>query len=188
MIEREKFFEQIKKPLFKGAFTQSQVDGMNSLLDVWEHHFEAEDIRWLAYALATAFHETGAKMVPVEEIGRGSGKTYGKPVGPHEKTYFGRGHVQLTWEDNYKKGEENLKNRYNVIAPLHKYPHLMLSDEMSALVLFDGMIHGWFSGVGLEDYFNEKEEDPYNARKIVNALDKAELIKGYYGTFKTALA
>jgi hypothetical protein len=65
----------------------------------------------------------------------------------------------------------------------------MLEDETSALVLFDGMIGGWFTGVGLPKFFDhaKKIEDAYNARKIVNALDKAETIKGYYTKFKAAL-
>ena len=36
-------------------------------------------------------------------------------------------------------------------------------------------------------YFNATTEDPYNARKIVNGLDKADTIKGHYYKFKDAL-
>jgi putative chitinase len=64
----------------------------------------------------------------------------------------------------------------------------MLEDEPSALVLYDGMINSWFTGAGLPDYFNADTEDPINARKIVNGLDKADLIAGYYWDFKKALA
>ena len=60
----------------------------------------------------------------------------------------------------------------------------MLEDEPSALVLYDGMINSWFTGAGLPDFFNESKEDPYNARKIVNGLDKADLIESYYWKFK----
>ena len=66
-------------------------------------------------------------------------------------------------------------------------PHRMLEEEPSAYVLYDGMIEGWFTGVGLPGYFNDDEEDPYNARQVVNGHDKAELIAGYYGDFKGAL-
>ena len=144
---------------------------------------------WLAYALATTFHETGQAMTPLEEVGKGSGKPYGKPVGVHQECYYGRGHVQLTWEDNYKKGQQNLWKRYGIDIPMHQYPHRMLEDETSALILFDGMIYGWFTGVGLPKYFDAAAglEDAYNARKIVNALDKASTIQGYYQKFKAAL-
>ena len=58
MIDRKAFFDSIRASLFNGVLSQRQVDGMNYLLDVWERVFNHEDIRWLAYALATVFHET----------------------------------------------------------------------------------------------------------------------------------
>jgi hypothetical protein len=191
--DRDFFFNSVRDSLFNGKLTQRQVDGMGYLLDQWELHFErkaaANSHNWLAYALATAFHETAYMMVPIEEYGRGSGKSYGEPTGPYHQCYYGRGHVQLTWEANYVKGQEALLKHYKIDAPLHQYPHRMLEDETSALVLYDGMIGGWYTGVGLPKFFDHAKqiEDPYNARKIVNALDKAETIKGYYGKFKTAL-
>jgi putative chitinase len=187
MIDRKKFFDEVRESLFNGVLSQRQVDGMNYLLDVWERLFAERPVEWLAYALATVFHETAYTMVPLEEYGRGEGKEYGEVTGHHHQAYYGRGHVQLTWEENYIKGEENLAERYGIVAPLHQYPHRMLEYETSALVLYDGMIHGWFTGVGLPDFFDQDKEDPYNARKIVNALDKADLIKGYYYEFKEAL-
>ena len=108
-IDRKKFFDSVRASLFNGVLSQRQVDGMNYLLDVWEKLFADKDIRWLAYALATAFHETAYLMSPLEEYGKGSGQPYGQPTGPHHETYYGRGHVQLTWEDNYKKGEKFLE-------------------------------------------------------------------------------
>jgi hypothetical protein len=187
VIDRQAFFDSIRESLFNGVLSQRQVDGMNYLLDVWERLFPDKDIRWLAYALATTFHETAYNMRPLEEYGRGSGQPYGVTTGPYEQAYYGRGHVQLTWMENYIKGEENLAKRYAVDVPLHQYPHRMLEDEPSALVLYDGMIEGWFTGVGLPDFFNATTEDPVNARKIVNGLDKADLIAGYYNSFKDAL-
>ena len=127
-------------------------------------------------------------MVPLEEYGRGQGKEYGEVTGPHHQAYYGRGHVQLTWEENYIKGEKQLAENYEVVAPLHQYPHRMLEYETSALVLYDGMIEGWFTGVGLSLYFDGDHEDPVEARRIVNGLDKADLIASYYEKFKEALA
>lgn len=187
VINRKAFFDSIRASLFNGVLSQRQVDGMNYLLDVWELRFNEQDIRWLAYALATVFHETAYTMVPLEEYGRGEGMAYGQTTGPHHQAYYGRGHVQLTWEENYIKGGQKLAEHYGVEAPLHMYPHRMLEYETSALVLYDGMIWGWFTGVGLPDFFDRDTEDPVNARKIVNALDKAELIAGYYEKFKDAL-
>ena len=91
MIDRAAFYASIRASLFEGVLAQSQVDGMNYLLDTWEEHFGDSDIRWLAYALATAFHETAYTMRPIEEYGQGSGHDYGQPAGPYDQCYYGRG-------------------------------------------------------------------------------------------------
>jgi len=191
--DRKFYFDTVRKDLFRGNLTQSQVDGQNYLLETWEQHFEQNNpndgTMWLAYALATFFHETAETMQPIEEYGKGAGKSYGKPAGPHGQCYYGRGHVQLTWEENYKNGQKFLKERYGVDANIHPEAHKMLHPQTSALVSYDGMIHGWFTGVGLPKYFSKAKgiEDPVNARRIVNGTDKADLIAGYYWKFKKAL-
>jgi hypothetical protein len=189
--DRDYFFDHVRQAPFDGELTQRQVDGMEYLLDTWEEFFASEageqSTPWLAYCLATAFHETAQKMVPLEEYGRGEGHDYGEPTGKYGQRYYGRGHVQLTWEDNYKKGEEILKQRYREDVPLHQYPHRMLEDEPSALILFDGSVFGWFTGVGLPDFFSEGKEDPVGARQIINGHDQDELIAGYYYAFREAL-
>jgi putative chitinase len=189
--DRKHFFDTVRKDLFRGTLTQRQVDGMNYLLAVWERHFEAANPRdgtkWLAYCLATAFHETAQTMEPIEEYGKGSSQKYGQPAGPHGQRYYGRGHVQLTWEDNYKKAERFMKERYGVDAPIHKEAHRALEHEISALVLFDGSANGWFTGVGLSKYFNATVDDPVNARRIINGTDKADMIAGYHRKFLAAL-
>jgi putative chitinase len=188
MIERTAFFDSVRAQPFDGVLSQSQVNGLNYLLDTWENYHFDKDQRWLAYALATAFHETAATMRPIEEYGQGADKEYGQPTGPYGQCYYGRGFVQLTWLDNYEKAEAVLTDKYALPTPCVEYPHRMLEDEPSALILYDGMIDGWFTGVGLPQFFNLTTEDPVNARKIVNGLDQADLIAGYYASFKAALA
>jgi hypothetical protein len=193
--DRDKFFSVVRPTLFNGSLKQSQVDGMNSLLAVWEQYFEKPNPRdgtnWLAYCLATVLHETASAMIPVKE---NNGKPYGNPpgkywtaTGPYNNVYYGRGHVQLTWDTNYQKAQAQLLKDYNLTVPLYQYPDQMLQDVPSALVLYDGMSVGWFTGVGLPKYFNSTTEDPINARKIVNGTDKASTIASYYTKFKPAL-
>jgi len=62
-----------------------------------------------------------------------------------------------------------------------------LDSLIAARVMFRGMAEGWFTGAKLGDYFNESEDDPINARRIINGNDKDELIAGYYDTFLEAL-
>jgi putative chitinase len=194
MINRKRFFDAVREAPFPGSLNQSQVYGMNVLLDVWERRFARDNPNdgddWLGYALATTFHESAATMRPIEEYGQGEGKSYGEPTGPWNERYYGRGHVQLTWEENYLKAQLRLWEGYRVETKLHRYPDQMLYDDRtSALVLYDGMIRGWFTGVGLPDYFSASHDvsDPYNARKIVNGLDQAALIEDYYYQFRKAL-
>lgn len=191
MIDRDTFFPSVRSSLFGDKLSQAQVDGMNYLLDVWEAFFEKpnprDGNRWLAYCMATVFHETAQKMQPIEEYGKGKGKPYGVPTGPYNQVYYGRGHVQLTWDTNYKKGQDQLKANYGLDVPIYQYPQKMLEDEPSALVLYDGMTLGWFTGVGLPKYFNSTTEDAYNARRVVNGTDQASAIQGYYNKFKAAI-
>jgi hypothetical protein len=46
---------------------------------------------------------------------------------------------------------------------------------------------GDFTGVSLENFFNNRRDDPYNARKIINGLDQANIIAGYYFKFLEAI-
>lgn len=177
-IDRKAFFDKIK-PLFK-AFTQTQVEGIDAILDEWEKR-ELTDLRWLAYILATAFHETAKTMQPLREYGRGKGKKYGVVNPITKQVYYGRGHVQLTHPENYIKFSNLLK------VDLYLNPDLALRMDISVQILFEGMIRGMFTGLGLSHFFNEKDEQWVNARRVVNGTDRAGLIAGYAHAFYDAL-
>ena len=49
-INRGKLFTEIRRSVFGGRFKQSQVDGINIILDAWDNS-EFRDLRWLAYIL-----------------------------------------------------------------------------------------------------------------------------------------
>ena len=51
-IDRKEFFDSIRNGIFHGRLKQSQVDGLNVILDAWEAT-GLQDLRWLAYILAT---------------------------------------------------------------------------------------------------------------------------------------
>jgi hypothetical protein len=61
-INRGFFFTHVRRMMFSNILQQSQVDGMNAILDGWEAKYTADDDRWLAYALATTYHETDHHM------------------------------------------------------------------------------------------------------------------------------
>ena len=57
-INRDFFFDMVRSNPFPSGLKQHQVDGIEAILDEWEKNHAAEDDRWLAYMLATAYHET----------------------------------------------------------------------------------------------------------------------------------
>src|SRR3954452_8503453 len=127
------FFAAIRSALFKGSFTQRQVDGLNAIGAAWETYGDG-DPRKLAYVFATAFHETAQKMQPVTEYG--SLKSLrSKPYWP----FIGRGLVQLTWEENYR----DWSNRTG--EDLVGHPEKALEPALAARILVEGMKLGTFT-------------------------------------------
>jgi hypothetical protein len=153
-----------------------QVEGINAILDEWESR-QLTDMRWLAYALATTYHETAKTMWPIEEFGKGKGKKYGKPDSETGLIYYGRGFVQLTWKYNYA-------NMSTIVgADLVHKPELALDLKNASVILIEGMLRGSFTGKKLSTYINADKEDWPNARRIINGLDKATMIAGYARNF-----
>jgi putative chitinase len=179
MINRKSFYDSIR-PLFGGKIEQKQVDGIEAILNKWEAD-NWKDLRWLAYILATAFHETAKTMQPIKEYGRGKGYPYGEKHPKTGKIYYGRGLVQLTWDYNYLRFGKLLG------IDMYKNPDLACDMAIAVKILFVGMIQGMFTGKSLGQYFNEEDTNWIEARRIVNGRDKAELIAKYAVHFHKAL-
>ena len=145
------------------------------LLGLMQADPDLSDPRHLAYVLATVRHETGFTYAPVEEVGKGAGKPYGR-------VYYGRGYVQLTWEDNYRRFGEALG------VGLLGSPELALEPGVAWRVASMGMRLGMFTGKRLSDFeLAGGGYDWFDARRIVNALDRAGLIAGYAQAFYASL-
>lgn len=185
IFDRDTFFDAVKKDPFDGTYTQEQVDGIEADLGTWESFYPHEDLRYIAYCMATDFHETGSRMWPIEEIGKGSGKDYGKVDPETGQAYYGRGKIQLTWRENYARADKELDLTAERSCEWYADNALIL--DVACRVLFRGMLEGWFTGKKLSDYFNENEDDPVNARQIVNGNDCDDLIAGYHYDFLDAL-
>ncbi|QPZ93570.1 hypothetical protein GYN07_21040 [Rhizobium leguminosarum bv. viciae 248] len=167
-MNRTVFFSYVRRAPFGGSLWQGQVEGLNKILDEWERR-RLSDVRWLAYMLATVFHETGGKMQPVREAG---GEKYlkSKPYYP----WVGEGLVQVTWEVNARKFGATK-------------PGQLMTWPIALKALFDGMLQGVFAGLSLDDFFHARKDDPVGARKIINGRDKAALIAGYHRNFLDAI-
>lgn len=196
-INRKFFFDQVRLTLFDGAFRQPQVAGLTAILDKWERESPDADDRWLAYMLGTTHHETGRTMQPVRETFakddataisrldaafRAKKLTFVKtPYWRRDadgKSWLGRGYVQLTFKTNYERMSKLCE------VDLTTDPTRAMQPEAALQIMFVGMREGSFSGKKLGQFFNGKTEDWRSARRIINGLERADLVathaKKYY--------
>lgn len=177
-MNREKFFDEIRRTIFR-RLSQPQVDNIEIILGTWQEEYPAADLRWVANSFAQIYHETGGRMEPVRETFAESDavavarleRAWRSGRLPWVKTpywrdgWFGRGHIQLTHEDNYRRMGERC------VIDLVKNPSLMLVPKTSAIVAIVGMVEGLFTGKKFRGYFNETTNDVLNARRIINGPD-----------------
>lgn len=178
-INRTFFHDRVKLRLYVERGMQYEIGqrrGCNSILDVWERDYPTKDDRWLAYCLATAYHETAFTMQPISEYGKGKGRRYGARDQDTGEVYFGRGYVQLTWKENYAK------------FGIEGDPDRALEPEYAAYIMFRGMMEGMFTGKKLRDYIYGERCNFRDARRIINGLDCAERIAVYAEEFYGAIS
>lgn len=170
MIDLGIFFRAVRKNPFGGSLTKGQVDGMEQIISYWEtEHRNDVSVDQMAYILATIFHETARKMVPVKEAGS---ERYLR-----SKRYFpavGVGLIQITWAQNWRRwGIRTIEDG--------------LSWPIALRATFDGMKQGAFTGKKLGDYIGNGRRDFVGARRIINGTDRAQMVAGYAEAFRTAL-
>jgi putative chitinase len=214
-INRAFFFDHLHDTIFANGMTQAQVDGHEMILDAWEKDHANDDDRWLAYMLATACHETGRKMRPIEENLNYSAKrllevfpnrftpatanSYAhQPEKIANKVYADRiGNGNEASGDGWKyrgRGLPQLTGRanYKKFADLMKIdlvgnPDLALRDQGAVEIMFYGMIHAGFTRYKLADFFHGTTADWINARKTVNGTDVAKNVAVLGKTYYAAI-
>lgn len=133
-----------------------------------EFDFSLEQI---AYVLATVDHETNHTFKPVKEAYWLSENWRKRNLIYYP--YYGRGFVQITWKDNYNKFSKILG------LDLVNYPDLVMDPNIAAFILVYGFKHGTFTGKKITDFINKNHVDYYHARRCINGLDKAEIIRKF---------
>lgn len=206
-MNKTTFFAYARRAPFGGRLSQAQVDGTSAILAEAERRRLPDE--QTAYVLATAFHETGGRMQPIEENLNYTTAAQIKKTWPSRfstvaaaqpyvrnpqalanKVYGGRmGNIRPNDGWLYRgralaqiTGKDNYK-KYG----LGDNPDAALEMATAIRILFDGMINGKFTGKRLADFFDGGKEDPVGARAIVNGTDKASLIAGYYRNFLDSL-
>ncbi len=179
MFDRAKFFKGFRAAF--GKLSQSQVDGLESIIGNIEADIRITDIRWAAYMLATVYHETARTMQPIAEYSHGVGRPYGLPDPDTGKVYYGRGYVQLTWRANYEA-----MGKVFGLDFLHE-PELVMQPGVAYQIMSYGMRNGSFTGRRLSQYLNDHSTDYVNARRIINGIDCADRIARYAVRLETIL-
>ena len=196
MTNRKAFYDYIRSRLFHGKLSQNQVNGLTILLNYWCTNMKSYDLRWLAYILATAHHETGSTFQPIDEWGNndyffqmydinGKRPEVAKDLGntnPGDGVRFhGRGFVQLTGRSNYEYWSKKLN------INLVEKPELAKDKSIAAEIIFEGMHLGTFTGKKLSDYLNNTTSDWLGARKIINGTNKNNIIANYALSYLSAI-
>lgn len=196
------FFDALRFGLLGPSLSESEVEGCNAILAACK----GWPISWTAYALATAYHETAHSMQPIKEFGgdayfrrmydiEGLRPSKARELGnihPGDGARFpGMGLVQSTGRANARKATQELR-KAGFDVDLEETPELLMRPDIAAFVMRHGMEDGWFTGRRLSIYLPAKgaggQPQFVQARRIINALDRATDIAGYASQFQTALS
>lgn len=199
MILTSNGFKIIREKL--GRLSQSQVDRLNFLVSMIDRDKSISYAQG-AYIIATAWHEVGTNLLPIEEWGKGRKLDYGRWQtnskgqdycykngnrntvylrSEYDHLYYGRGYVQLTWFENYERASQKLG------VDFLNNPELVLREEYAIKIMILGMKEGWFTGHTLSRHISQSKKDFVNARRIINGTNKANLIARYAEIFLSAL-
>jgi hypothetical protein len=196
MLERpSKFFEVCRNGVMGPVLDNDEVSGASTIIEACK----GLPVSWVAYALATAWHETAHSMQPIKEFGgpsyltrmydiKGQRPSLARKMGNTSPgdgiKYCGRGYVQLTWKSNYTKAAQKLG------VNLVDNPNLAMKQSVAADIMRLGMKEGWFTGKSFASYLPGGMAGGAQfttARRIINGTDKAALIAGYALKFQAAL-
>lgn len=140
----------------------------------------------IAYMLSTGFIESYHYLKPIQlysRIPEGGGKAYfnkydiefnprkAKELGNVNKgdgyMFRGRGLVQLTGRENYKKFSSIVRKN------LEENPELACEYLYSVPIMIIGMKEGSFTSYKINDFINSTKIDYLKCRKVINGMDKA---------------
>lgn len=203
MNSEAKFYDMLRAGNMLGPqLSPSEVSGLSAILTA----MQGAPLAWTAYALATAYLETGHTMQPVKEANwlsddaahryfmrmydiTGNRPEKARELGNLEPgdgaKYCGRGFPQVTGGKNYRLAAQVFG------IPFDIKPDLMLDAEPAAKVMAHFMKRGLFTGKSFGDYLPSAGPASLaqfiGARRIINGTDRAADIAAYAMQFQRAL-
>lgn len=216
-MDKPKFFALVRSSVFGGSLSQSQVEGLDAIIDACAK-LNVTDLRMMAYAMATPMIETGGTYLPITEnlnystealkakfgnrISAADAQKYGRNAshpanqeaianiiygGEWGKANLGNTQPGDGWK--YKgAGLTQMTGRKNFSKfGYEDNPEDAVHIGPAAEIMAKGMRDGLFTGKKFSDYFTAAKEDWVQARRMINGLDKADEIASYAKKFYAAL-
>lgn len=190
------FYLAVRSGILGPTLSEDEVSGCTAILTA----FKGFPIADAAYALGTAFLETGGTMQPIKEWGgpkyfhrmydiHGARPSKAVELGnttPGDGAKFcGRGYPQVTGRKNYALAEKLFG------VPFCSEPDRMLEPMNAGRVMARFMQDGLFTGKKLADYLPREGRASRGgfrfARQIINGMDRADDVAGFALEFQDAL-
>lgn len=166
------------------SLTNLQVENIGKLVTEFRKSGDG-DTHKLIYILATAMIESQMGKF-MTEFSSGSQYENRSDLGntqPGDGSFFkGRGFAAITGRRNYTYYKEYLR------IDLVKDPTLAADPDVAKKIIIHAMLNGIFTTKRLNDYINNEKVDYYNARRTVNALDKASTLEQLSKDIEAALS
>lgn len=189
-IQADKFLAEYRVRF--GKPNARQEEALTQLIKVIGDSPRLNDLRYIAYLLATIRHETAYTYRPIIERGKrtyfdkyNAGTRLGKALGntqPGDGFRFrGRGYVQITGRANYARMGQLIGR------DLITSPDDACKPDVAFQIAVIGMLEGRFTGKKLSDYLNARKTDYLNARRIINGMDRAAPIAAAAEVFEEIL-
>jgi len=170
---QSKTFWQLYRQEFvgRGELHPETFKALNFIINRLIDDPRAPTVEAKAYCLATAKHESTLNGVSFKPVKEGKGRPGSAIWEKYQKKYwgtgfYGRGIIQTTWEENYRKIGRALGQGDLFVED----PDLLLDPHWSYESLMIGMSQGLYrKGHSLARYFKKgAAPDYFNAREIVN--------------------
>lgn len=166
------------------ASCKEKIANLEKLANFIKNDKRVTNIGIATFFFATVYTETGIKNFnPTEEVGKGKGTSYGNPDKVTGQTYYGRGWVQLTHKENYKKatdilGIDFVNNPNQVLDPKNAYEIMYLSTINGWLETYRSTVNGGGGSIPIKvtDFIDSNDNLDYTLTRAVinaNAIGKA---------------